>query len=64
MTYMIAGGKSFNMVLSHVDHSDPATWRPETALADMRQYFKDWDPWSVHSDLADGGNPSPNSVPE
>lgn len=47
MTYTIAAGKSFNMVLSHVDRSDPATWKPETAIQDMRNYFKDWDPQSV-----------------
>ncbi|KAL7919622.1 hypothetical protein ACQKWADRAFT_315556 [Trichoderma austrokoningii] len=44
MTYTIASGKSFNMVLSHIDHSDPSTWRPETAIDDMRSYFKGWDP--------------------
>lgn len=44
MTYTIAAGESFNMVLSHVDPSDPATWKPETALKDMREYFSDWDP--------------------
>lgn len=44
MTYCIAGGKSFNMVLSHVDHSDPSTWKQESAVPDMRDYFKDWDP--------------------
>lgn len=48
MTYGIAAGKSFNMVLSHVDHSDPATWKQETAIRDMRNYFKDWDPQSVN----------------
>jgi salicylate hydroxylase len=47
MTYTIAAGKSFNMVLSHVDRSDPATWKPETAIQDMRNHFKDWDPQSV-----------------
>ncbi|KAF2801272.1 salicylate hydroxylase [Mytilinidion resinicola] len=44
MTYTIAGGKSFNMVLSHVDRSDPATWRADTAIEDMHKYFHDWDP--------------------
>ena len=51
MTYTIAAGKSFNMVLSHVDRSDPATWRPETAIADMRSYFQDWDPRRVQDAL-------------
>lgn len=32
MTYTIASGKSFNMVLSHIYHSDPSTWRPEMAI--------------------------------
>jgi salicylate hydroxylase len=49
MTYTIAAGKSFNMVLSHVDNSDPAAWKPETTIQDMRNYFKDWDPQSVAS---------------
>jgi salicylate hydroxylase len=44
MTYTIAGGKSFNMVLSHVDHSDPAKWEQKTAIEDMRNYFTGWDP--------------------
>ncbi|KAF4621956.1 hypothetical protein G7Y89_g14389 [Cudoniella acicularis] len=44
MTYTIAAGESFNMVLSHVDHSDPATWKPETAIEDMRRHFSGWDP--------------------
>ncbi|KAK7413357.1 hypothetical protein QQX98_007734 [Neonectria punicea] len=44
MTYSIAGGKSFNMVLSHVDHTDPSTWNPEDAVKDMREHFETWDP--------------------
>lgn len=44
MTYTISAGKSFNMVLSHVDRSDPSTWKPETAKEDMRAYFSGWDP--------------------
>lgn len=43
MTYMIAGGKTFNMVLSHVDSNDPSTWRSEDALKDMLQHFQGWD---------------------
>ncbi|KAJ6030199.1 Monooxygenase FAD-binding [Penicillium canescens] len=34
MTYIIGAGKSFNMALSHPDHSDPSTWDQATALAD------------------------------
>ncbi|KAL6917090.1 hypothetical protein FSHL1_008255 [Fusarium sambucinum] len=44
MTYSIAGGNSFNMVLSHVDHSSPSTWNAECALQDMRDSFHNWDP--------------------
>jgi salicylate hydroxylase len=46
MTYTIASGKSFNMVLSHRDASDPGTWptEPEECLAQMRSYYVDWDP--------------------
>jgi salicylate hydroxylase len=44
MTYTIAAGKSFNMVLSHVDHSDPSTWKPENAITEMKNYFCGWDP--------------------
>ncbi|EKJ72042.1 hypothetical protein FPSE_07784 [Fusarium pseudograminearum CS3096] len=44
MTYCIAGGNSFNLVLSHVDHSSPSTWNSETAIQDMQDSFRDWDP--------------------
>jgi salicylate hydroxylase len=47
MTYTIAAGKSFNMVLSHVDRSDPCTWDSKTALDDMRREFAGWDPQFV-----------------
>jgi salicylate hydroxylase len=43
MTYSIAGGKTFNLVLSHVDHTDPSTWQPENAISDMKEYFHGWD---------------------
>jgi salicylate hydroxylase len=43
MTYTIAAGRSFNMVLSHVDHSDPSTWKPENAIKEMKEYFLGWD---------------------
>ena len=49
MTYCIAGGDSFNMVLSHVDHSLPSTWNATNALEEMRQSFRDWDPRSTIS---------------
>lgn len=44
MTYCIAGGKSFNMVLSHVDRTDPATWASRDAVKEMRVQFENWDP--------------------
>ncbi|KAI6429285.1 hypothetical protein MCOR22_010325 [Pyricularia oryzae] len=44
MSYTISAGKSFNMVLSHVDHSDPSTWKAETAVADVNREFAGWDP--------------------
>ncbi|SPO05579.1 probable 2-polyprenyl-6-methoxyphenol hydroxylase and related FAD-dependent oxidoreductases [Cephalotrichum gorgonifer] len=43
MTYSISGGNSFNMVLSHPSTSDPATWKQETALGDMKAEFSGWD---------------------
>jgi salicylate hydroxylase len=43
MSYTIAGGKSFNMVLSHPETSDPSTWKQETALEDMKKHFEGWD---------------------
>jgi len=44
MTYMIAGGKTFNMVLSHPEERDPAEWHQETANKEMRSHFEGWDP--------------------
>lgn len=44
MTYTIGTGKSFNMVLSHWDPRDPATWDQSTALEDMQREFTGWDP--------------------
>ncbi|KZL63356.1 fad binding domain-containing protein [Colletotrichum incanum] len=46
MTYTIAAGQSFNMVLSHRDHRDPSTWQQKTQaeiLSEMRAEFKGWD---------------------
>ncbi|KXJ85344.1 hypothetical protein Micbo1qcDRAFT_223413 [Microdochium bolleyi] len=47
MTYTISAGSSFNMVLSHVDSSDPRNWNPDTVLEEMRQQFAEWDPQLV-----------------
>ena len=47
MSYTIAGGRSFNMVLSHPDRTDPGTWNqqtPSSILSDMRAHFAGWDP--------------------
>lgn len=44
MTYTIGAGKTFNMVLSHPDTSDPATWNARTSLEDMKAEFQGWDP--------------------
>jgi salicylate hydroxylase len=46
MTYTIAAGESFNMVLSHKDRRDPSTWQhmtQEEILSEMREEFKGWD---------------------
>jgi salicylate hydroxylase len=43
MSYTIAGGKSFNMVLSHPETTDPSTWKQDTVLEDMKFFFEGWD---------------------
>lgn len=43
MTYTIGAGKSFNMVLSHPDDSDPSTWDQQNTLSEMRCEFQGWD---------------------
>ena len=46
MTYTIATGESFNMVLSHKDARDPSTWQNMTQdeiLSEMRSHFQGWD---------------------
>lgn len=48
MTYTIAAGQSFNMVLSHKDSRDPTTWEQmsqKEILAEMKQQFEGWDDW-------------------
>ncbi|KAF2643524.1 FAD/NAD(P)-binding domain-containing protein, partial [Massarina eburnea CBS 473.64] len=44
MTYTIAGGKTFNMVLSHPEDADPSTWNQTTVIEDMKKHFENWDP--------------------
>lgn len=46
MTYTIAAGESFNMVLSHRDCRDPSTWQQKgqaDVLKEMRAEFQGWD---------------------
>ncbi|ROV90349.1 hypothetical protein VMCG_09711 [Cytospora schulzeri] len=46
MTYCIAGGQSFNMVLSHPDRGNPSLPSSEAGiLANMRKEFGGWDPY-------------------
>lgn len=47
MTYTIAKNKSFNMVLSHPEHSDSSTWDQSTVIEDMKKHFQGWDPQLV-----------------
>lgn len=44
MTYTIAGGNTFNMVLSHPETEDPETWDQSKALDSMKDHFRGWDP--------------------
>lgn len=46
MTYTIAAGESFNMVLSHKDTRDPSIWSrmtPSEVLREMTEQFSGWD---------------------
>ena len=43
MTYMISGGKTFNMVLSHPESTPPHSWSKSTVLPDMMKHFDGWD---------------------
>jgi salicylate hydroxylase len=43
MTYTIAAGESFNMVLSHIDRSDPATWTGKFTNEAIQHEFRGWD---------------------
>lgn len=42
--YMIAGGSTYNLVLSHPETSDPETWDQSTAIDEMHRQFDGWDP--------------------
>lgn len=41
--YMIAGGSTYNLVLSHPESTDPSTWDQSNALGEMHQQFDGWD---------------------
>lgn len=57
MSYTIAAGESLNLVLSHVDHSDPTTWTQTFAKEHIQKEFCGWDPQCVpFSVLCDGSN--------
>ncbi|TVY34811.1 FAD-dependent monooxygenase [Lachnellula subtilissima] len=47
MTYTIAAGSSFNMVLSHVDKTDPSTWKQEAALTKIIHLIKKCLKWPL-----------------
>lgn len=44
MSYTIAAGKSFNLVLSHIDKSDPSTWTHRFNKELIMDEFSGWDP--------------------
>ncbi|PSK58622.1 Kynurenine 3-monooxygenase [Elsinoe australis] len=47
MTYTIAAGKTFNLVLSHKDSTDPSNWSSlsqKQTIESMREAFEKWDP--------------------
>ncbi|KAL1970562.1 hypothetical protein VTN77DRAFT_4206 [Rasamsonia byssochlamydoides] len=44
MAYSIGAGKTFNLVLSHPDETDPSGWDQAKALEDMKAEFHGWDP--------------------
>ena len=47
MSYSIAGGGLFNLVLSHRDLSDHTEWSKlsqEEVIRDMQKEFDGWDP--------------------
>jgi len=44
MSYTMNSGQSYNMVLSHIDRSDPSTWTRKFAKEDILREFNDWDP--------------------
>jgi salicylate hydroxylase len=43
MTYTIAGGELFNMVLTHPDNTPLETWESKTTLEEMKSHYRGWD---------------------
>jgi len=44
MSYSIAGGKIFNLVLTHPEKADPSAWTHEDHLEKMKAQYIGWDP--------------------
>ncbi|KAL6250173.1 hypothetical protein RBB50_002474 [Rhinocladiella similis] len=44
MTYSIASGKIFNLVVTHPESTDPSTWDQQDNIAKMQAHFDGWDP--------------------
>ncbi|OAP60201.1 hypothetical protein AYL99_05203 [Fonsecaea erecta] len=44
MTYSIAGGRLYNMVLTHPEPNEPEKWNQANALAEMKSVYTGWDP--------------------
>jgi hypothetical protein len=51
MSYTMNSGETFNMVLSHIDRSDPSTWTAKFAKEDILTEFGGWDPRYVRMTL-------------
>ena len=50
MSYSVAGGKTYNLVVTVPEQRDPKEWTKEECFSvkKMQSYFKDWDPTLVH----------------
>lgn len=49
MSYLVSGGDHFNLVLSHHDNTDPATWTrdQDEIVAAMKREYAGWDEVAV-----------------
>jgi hypothetical protein len=46
MSYAIAGGQKYNMVITHPIESIDQTGKPMLeVLSQMKSYYAGWDPW-------------------